>query len=203
MEREILPVPKREICTECILKCQYCEISVPAMDIVDHLGVCGNRSEYCLICRKFYKVREAHGHIEGDFLDYEAETRFAVQYETTKCQTLAGRKCKGCTQRIVTCQYCKFPVPAIDLSEHQEVCRNRMEYCLLCSRNVGVRESHSHESIYDDGVLDDIAETRAKRRPRLFSWGRFLITIVITCNGILLGSLLLHDEEQSTAVITV
>ncbi|KAG5541921.1 hypothetical protein RHGRI_021672 [Rhododendron griersonianum] len=160
MEREILPVPKREICTECILKCQYCEISVPAMDIVDHLGVCGNRSEYCLICRKFFKVREAHGHIEGDFLDYEAETRFAVQYETTKCQTLAGRKCKGCTQRIVTCQYCEFPVPAIDLSEHQEVCRNRMEYCLLCSRNVGVCESHGHESIYDDGVLDDIAETR-------------------------------------------
>ncbi|XP_058221973.1 uncharacterized protein LOC131331982 isoform X1 [Rhododendron vialii] len=120
-----------------------------------------------------------------------------------KGQTLAGRKCKGCTQRIVTCQYCEFPVPAIDLSEHQEVCRNRMEYCPLCSRNVGVRESHGHESIYDDGVLDDIAETRAKRRPCLFLWGRFLITIVITCNGILLGSLLLHDEEQSTAVVAV
>lgn len=48
MEREILPVPKREICTECILKCQYCEISVPAMDIVDHLVILSDfRPEEC------------------------------------------------------------------------------------------------------------------------------------------------------------
>jgi len=30
-------------------------------------------------------------------------------------------KGENCPQRIVTCEFCEFPLPAIDLAEHQVV----------------------------------------------------------------------------------
>lgn len=35
--------------------------------------------------------------------------------------TLAVHKGENCPQRIVTCEFCEFPLPAIDLAEHQVI----------------------------------------------------------------------------------
>lgn len=32
---------------------------------------------------------------------------------------LAVHRGENCPQRIVTCEFCEFPLPAIDLAEHQ------------------------------------------------------------------------------------
>ena len=34
-------------------------------------------------------------------------------------EVLAIHKGENCPQRIVTCEFCEFPLPAIDLLEHQ------------------------------------------------------------------------------------
>lgn len=34
-------------------------------------------------------------------------------------EILAVHRGENCPQRIVTCEFCEFPLPAIDLSEHQ------------------------------------------------------------------------------------
>lgn len=39
--------------------------------------------------------------------------------ETMEREILAVHKGENCPQRIVTCEFCEFPLPAIDLSEHQ------------------------------------------------------------------------------------
>ena len=39
--------------------------------------------------------------------------------ETMERQILAIHRGENCPQRIVTCEFCEFPLPAIDLAEHQ------------------------------------------------------------------------------------
>jgi len=41
--------------------------------------------------------------------------------ETMERDILDIHKGENCPQRIVTCQFCEFPLPAIDLAEHQVV----------------------------------------------------------------------------------
>ncbi|XP_058735028.1 uncharacterized protein LOC131606976 [Vicia villosa] len=48
-------------------------------------------------------------------------------------------------QRIVTCEFCEFSLPAIDLAEHQEVCGNQIGMCHLCNKYVRLRERYIHE----------------------------------------------------------
>lgn len=43
--------------------------------------------------------------------------------ETMDREILAVHRGENCPKRIVTCEYCEFPLPAIDLFEHQ-VTRN-------------------------------------------------------------------------------
>ncbi|XP_051116516.1 uncharacterized protein LOC127241482 isoform X2 [Andrographis paniculata] len=67
-------------------------------------------------------------------------------------------KGENCPQRIVTCEYCEFPLPAIDLLEHQEVCWNRTELCHMCHKYVRFRECYGHESRCSS-VVNDVAES--------------------------------------------
>lgn len=41
--------------------------------------------------------------------------------ETMEREILAVHKGENCPQRIVTCEFCEFPLPAVDLIEHQVV----------------------------------------------------------------------------------
>lgn len=47
--------------------------------------------------------------------------------ETMEREILAVHKGENCPQRIVTCEYCEFPLPAIDLFEHQVVIVTKRE----------------------------------------------------------------------------
>lgn len=41
--------------------------------------------------------------------------------EMMEREILAIHRGENCPQRIVTCEFCEFPLPAIDLAEHQVV----------------------------------------------------------------------------------
>lgn len=53
---------------------------------------------------------------------------FIVQVACSLCSETMGRdildihKGENCPQRIVTCEFCEFPLPALDLAEHQVQC---------------------------------------------------------------------------------
>lgn len=117
-------------------------------------------------------------------------------------------------KRIVTCDYCEFPLPAIDLFEHQEVCGNRTELCNLCIRYIRLRERMAHE-LTCNGVPDTTVEASraregerehgggaARRRPRPppqeFSTRRLVFTIAITGIAVVLGSLMFQRKPQNT-----
>lgn len=106
--------------------------------------------------------------------------------ETMERDILATHKGENCPQRIVTCEFCEFPLPAIDLAEHQvrsnnefevkwklrrylneitffgsqEVCGNRTELCHLCRRYIRLRERYSHDNNCKGvAAADNIAES--------------------------------------------
>ncbi|KAE8729159.1 TRAF-type zinc finger-related family protein [Hibiscus syriacus] len=131
--------------------------------------------------------------------------------ETMEREILAIHKGENCPQRIVTCEFCEFPLPAIDLAEHQEVCGNRTELCHLCSRYIRLRERYNHESrctgIAENNVGSsrDVRETEreegAPRRQRPdYSRRRILFTIAITGIAVLLGSLFFQKKADSIQV---
>ncbi|RZB69648.1 XIAP-associated factor 1 isoform C [Glycine soja] len=134
--------------------------------------------------------------------------------ETMERDILDIHKGENCPQRIVTCQFCEFPLPAIDLAEHQEVCGNRTELCHLCNKYVRLRERFSHEArcngIQDSSVgtsrnvREAEREQGARRRPpppqNDFSTKRLLFTIAITGIAVILGSFFLQRKADPSDV---
>ncbi|KAF3337438.1 TRAF-type zinc finger domain-containing protein 1 [Carex littledalei] len=63
VEREAWALHNYELCPKRMVTCKYCELPLPAVDIVEHEDVCGNRTDYCNTCRKYIRLRElADGH---------------------------------------------------------------------------------------------------------------------------------------------
>ncbi|EOY15522.1 TRAF-type zinc finger domain-containing protein 1 isoform 5, partial [Theobroma cacao] len=130
--------------------------------------------------------------------------------ETMEREILAIHKGENCPQRIVTCEFCEFPLPAIDLAEHQEVCGNRTELCHLCNRYIRLRERYNHESRCS-GVAENVGSSRdvraaereqgaQRRQPPEYSRRRLLFTIAITGIAVLLGSLFFQKKTETSQV---
>lgn len=58
--------------------------------------------------------------------------------ETMEREILAIHKGENCPQRIVTCDFCEFPLPAVDLAEHQVAIVNNFENGKTISSYLGV-----------------------------------------------------------------
>nr|KJB14694.1 hypothetical protein B456_002G138100 [Gossypium raimondii] len=150
-------------------------------------------------------------HAEEHFLNTHAPVACSLCSETMEREILAIHKGEICPQRIVTCDFCEFPLPAIDLAEHQEVCGNRTELCHLCNRYVRLRERYNHESRCtgiaenNEGSSRDVrAAEREQAHPRRqaseYSRRRILFMIAITGIAVLLGSLFFQKKTDSSQV---
>ncbi|KAI8550222.1 hypothetical protein RHMOL_Rhmol06G0087900 [Rhododendron molle] len=205
--------------------CSHCDRAIPSSNIDLHYAHCSRNLEKCKVCddmipRKFAEEHFLSTHAPEDKVLPEAMQSWTADglnvscslcSETMEREILAVHKGENCPQRIVTCEYCEFPLPAIDLYEHQEVCGNRTELCHLCSRYIRLRERIVHESRCN-GVPDNTAEssrgTRAaergnnaqRRPPHEFSRRRFLFTIAITGIAVLLGSLFFQRKTENNQV---
>jgi len=62
IERELWDLHTSIQCPQRMLACQYCQFELPAVDLLEHQDVCGNRTEYCQPCRKYIRLREWIGH---------------------------------------------------------------------------------------------------------------------------------------------
>ncbi|KAL3617844.1 hypothetical protein CASFOL_038165 [Castilleja foliolosa] len=184
--------------------CSHCDREIPSSNIDLHFAHCSRNLEKCKACGDMVPRKFAEEH----FLSTHAPVNCSLCSETMDRDILDVHKGENCPQRIVTCDYCEFPLPAIDLLEHQEVCGNRTELCHLCHKYIRLRERHGHESRCT-GLVNNIAESsrnnvrppeRARgaprRQPHEFSPRRLLFTIAITGIAVLLGSIFFQRKPD-------
>ncbi|CAI9777152.1 unnamed protein product [Fraxinus pennsylvanica] len=177
--------------------CKHCDRAIPSSNMDLHFAHCFRNLEKCKVCDDMVPKKFAEEH----FLSTHAPVACTLCSETMERDVLDVHKGENCPQRIVTCEYCEFPLPAIDLFKHQEVCGNRTELCPLCRKYIRLRERNGHESrcnVVVNNVAESSRNTRqpdrdrggARRRPqREFSPRLLLYTIAITGIAVLLGSL--------------
>ncbi|XP_009795929.1 uncharacterized protein LOC107814404 isoform X2 [Nicotiana tabacum] len=185
--------------------CSHCDRAIPSTNLNLHFAHCSRNLEKCKICGDMVPKKFAEEH----FLSTHAPVACSLCSETMEREILAVHRGENCPKRIVTCEYCEFPLPAIDLFEHQEVCGNRTELCHLCSRYIRLREINVHESRCN-GIINNVAESSRnthaaerdrgppRRQPQEFSKKRLLFTIAITGIAVLLGSLLFQRKLEHT-----
>ncbi|XP_057442415.1 uncharacterized protein LOC130734123 [Lotus japonicus] len=191
--------------------CTHCDRAIPAANIDLHSVHCARNLEKCKVCGDMVPRKHAEDH----YLSTHAPVSCSLCSETMQRDILDIHKGENCPQRIVTCEFCEFPLPAVDLAEHQEVCGNRTELCYLCNKYVRLRERFSHEARCN-GVQDNTVgssrnvreaerdEGPPRRRPRPqqndFSTRRLLITIAITGIAVILGSIFLQKKAEPSDV---
>ncbi|RZC26099.1 XIAP-associated factor 1 isoform B [Glycine soja] len=218
--------------------CTHCDRAIPAANIDLHYAHCSRKLEKCKVCGDMVPRKNAEDHYLRTHAPcytwlWMLKTIFSATFicskqkgglvqvscslcsETMERDILDIHKGENCPQRIVTCEFCEFPLPAIDLAEHQEVCGNRTELCHLCNKYVRLRERFSHEArcngIQDSSVgtsrnvREAEREQGARRRPPLppqndFSTKRLLFTIAITGIAVILGSFFLQKKAESSDV---
>nr|XP_016486921.1 PREDICTED: XIAP-associated factor 1-like [Nicotiana tabacum] len=178
--------------------------AIPSSNLDLHVAHCSRKLEKCKICGDMVPKKHAEEH----FLSTHAPVTCSLCSETMAREVLTVHKGENCPQRIVTCEYCEFPLPAIDLFKHQEVCGNRTELCHLCSRYIRLRERDDHESRCNGGT-NIVAESSRNISPAERDRGaprrqppkkRLLFTIAITGVAVLFGSLIFQRKVENSQV---
>ncbi|XXG63582.1 hypothetical protein AAC387_Pa05g1734 [Persea americana] len=184
--------------------CSHCEKAIPTSNIDLHYAHCSRFLEKCTICGDLIPKKHAKEH----YLNTHAPVPCSLCGEEIEREVLALHKRENCPQRIVTCEYCDFLLPAVDLSKHQEVCGNRPEYCDLCNKYIWRHELNDHEILLHSNS-HYIAESSRNwripqreqgvpRRPGCNSSKRhILFTIAITGISILIGSMFIQRRPDS------
>ncbi|XP_059645437.1 uncharacterized protein LOC132286995 [Cornus florida] len=185
--------------------CSHCNKAIPAQNFDLHIVHCSRNLERCKICGDMIPRKHAEEH----YIKTHAPVTCTLCSETVERETLALHKGEFCPQRIVTCEYCEFPLPAVDLFKHQEVCGNRTEYCHLCHKYIRLRERTGHENrchgsfngttvgTSRDFIAPGREEVGGRRQvPHYFSRKNLLLTIAVAGFAVLLGSLFFQREAD-------
>uniref|UniRef100_A0A5B7CD99 Putative TRAF-type zinc finger domain-containing protein 1-like n=1 Tax=Davidia involucrata TaxID=16924 RepID=A0A5B7CD99_DAVIN len=188
-------------------KCSHCDKAIPTQNFDLHIAHCSRNLERCKFCGDMIPKRHAEEH----YTNTHAPVTCTLCSETVERETLALHNGENCPQRMVTCEYCEFPLPAVDLFNHQEVCGNRTEYCHSCGKYIRLRERPGHENRCHGRLNDatvgtsrDIVATEreqgAQRRQQQHDFSRkhLLLTVAITGIAVLIGSFVFQkaDDQQ-------
>nr|XP_043637171.1 TRAF-type zinc finger domain-containing protein 1-like [Erigeron canadensis] len=183
--------------------CSHCDREIPSLNIDLHYAHCSRNLEKCKTCDDMIPKKHAEEH----YLSTHASVSCSLCGETMELRDLAVHEGEKCPLRTVTCDYCEFPLPAIDLLEHQEVCGNRTEVCQLCNRYIRLRDRIAHEVACD--VPENTAETSRAREanrerdarrpaPQDFPTRKLVFTIAITGIAVVLGSLIFQRKSHNS-----
>ncbi|OIV97838.1 hypothetical protein TanjilG_12595 [Lupinus angustifolius] len=191
----------------CIYFDCFSDRPIPASNIDLHYAHCSRNLQKCKVCSDMVPKQHAEDH----YFSTHAPVACSLCSETMERDILDIHKGENCPQRIVTCEFCEFPLPAIDLAKHQDVCGNRTELCHVCNKYVRLREIYSHSDscnrIQDNSVgssRDVRAAERdegAQRRPQNeFSKRNLLFTIAITGVAVIVGSIFFQRKAEPSDV---
>ncbi|CAM6097463.1 unnamed protein product [Calypogeia fissa] len=62
ISRDSLSTHESEKCPRRMVECVYCEFPVEASKLSEHTDICGSRTEMCIPCGKYVRLREKIGH---------------------------------------------------------------------------------------------------------------------------------------------
>ncbi|KAK4274203.1 hypothetical protein QN277_017465 [Acacia crassicarpa] len=183
--------------------CAHCGRAIRAANIALHYAHCSRNLEKCKICGDMIPKRNSDDH----FLNTHAQVACSMCHKIMERDMIEIHKGESCPQRVVTCEFCEFPLPAVDLAEHQGVCGNRTELCQLCNRYVRLCERYNHgarcNGIPDNNVgssRDARARERdegAGRRPQNdYPKRNILFTVAVTGIAVLVGSILFQRKTE-------
>ncbi|KAB2023648.1 hypothetical protein ERO13_D06G029800v2 [Gossypium hirsutum] len=187
--------------------CNHCDRAIPSSNIDLHYAHCSRNLEKCNVCGDMVPIRHAKEH----FLNTHAPVACSLCSATMERGNLDIHKGESCPQRIVNCEFCEFPLPAIDLAEHQEVCGNRTEMCYQCNRYIRLRERYNHASRCTGIAENNVESSRdvgapereqgaPRRQPPEYSWKRLIFTIAVTGIAVLFGSLFFQKKAEAIQV---
>lgn len=133
--------------------CSHCERDIPTINIQLHYAHCSRNLQKCSICGEIVPIKHADEH----FKESHAPIDCSLCSKTIEREGWSLHQDEKCPKRIVTCEFCEFPLPAADLLEHQEVCGNRTELCYSCNKYIRLRELIGHEfncQAHSNGVAE-------------------------------------------------
>ncbi|ONK58215.1 uncharacterized protein A4U43_C09F9740 [Asparagus officinalis] len=190
--------------------CSHCERDIPSSNIDLHYVHCSRNLQKCTICREMVPKKHSNEH----YNEAHAPVECTLCNETVEREVWSSHKGEQCPQRMITCEYCEFPLPAVDLFKHQEICGNRTELCYRCNKYVRLRERDNHDiqfhgdsndesnntaESYRDGRGPVREEGAYRRQPRDSPNKRILFTIALSGIAVLVGSFFMQrriDTQQ-------
>ncbi|KAM0944156.1 putative Zinc finger, RING/FYVE/PHD-type [Dioscorea sansibarensis] len=183
--------------------CAHCGREIPTSNIDLHYVHCSRNLQKCTICGDMVPTKLADEH----YRESHAPIDCSLCGEAVEREAWTVHKGERCQQRMVTCEYCEFPLPAVDLFNHQDICGNRTEYCQLCNRYVRLREQIAHENQFHgnwngtaessrDAQPIEREEDAYRRQPQNSPKRQILFTIAITGIAVLIGSIFLQQGKE-------
>ena len=115
-----------------------------------HFVHCKRNLKLCSLCGEAIQRSKEKEHFEENH----------VEINCVQCGQKTTRSEEGnhlayeCGKRPITCHYCELRLPRERMSEHQEFCGTRTEFCRKCSRYVLVRDFMDYDSACDGGMND-------------------------------------------------
>ncbi|GLJ13171.1 hypothetical protein SUGI_0206890 [Cryptomeria japonica] len=191
--------------------CNHCERNVPASNFDLHHAHCIRNLERCTVCGDMIPKSRAKEHYQ----DTHAPVACSKCGDSIERELLLIHERDKCLQRIVVCGYCDFPLPAVELNTHLEICGNRTELCHPCGKYVRLCEKLAHDLQFHEenseasGVSSrdqngenghsssDLSQRVPRDRPRDVSNRKFLFTLAITGIAIIIGSFVLQRRNTN------
>ncbi|XP_039123211.1 XIAP-associated factor 1 [Dioscorea cayenensis subsp. rotundata] len=183
--------------------CAHCEREIPTSNIDLHYVHCSRNLQKCTICGDMVPTKLADEH----YRESHAPIDCSLCGEAIEREAWTVHKGERCQQRMVTCEYCEFPLPAVDLLNHQEICGNRTEYCQICNKYVRLREQIAHENQFHsnwNGTAESSSDAQPiereedahRRQPQNSPKRQILFTIAVTGIAVLIGSIFLQQGKE-------
>ena len=113
-----------------------------------HSVHCKRNLKLCSLCGEAIQRSKEREHFEEN----HAEINCVQCGQKTTRSEEGNHLAYECGKRPITCHYCELRLPRERMSEHQEFCGTRTEFCRKCSRYVLVRDFMDHDSACDGGI---------------------------------------------------
>ena len=131
--------------------CDNCNKNIPQISWILHEATCKRHHWYCKKCEKVIPVTDRDLHEE------QVHSLITCQCgEELEISLLEMHKITDCVKRLISCDYCKCPVPFKNLIEHEDVCGSRTEECEYCSKRVQLRYLLTHDC---QNISDEIIDS--------------------------------------------
>ncbi|KAH6557073.1 hypothetical protein KP509_1Z136800 [Ceratopteris richardii] len=180
--------------------CNHCKRQIPSANLDLHTVHCKRNLERCNLCGEMVAKTRAEEHYE----DVHSPINCSLCGEDVERELFTLHQGEKCLQRIVTCNYCDFPIAAIDLDVHADQCGNRTEMCIPCNKYVRLRElvSHNLHCHNDHGDIIGTSRSQVPHAQGEHSHGgsskrKLLVTFAVTGIAIIIGTLVLQKRSPT------